>query len=506
MSEWLVFLLPPAIALAGMRLADVLLGAEFRARYGTGLRFGLGLGLGMLVFTQAILAGALAGINLAGFLAKTALIWGAVELALRTYSLTKRRRDFRVGWNHLWLLLLLPLTWHFCIFSQLSVMEGTLEFDAAVHWLMKSKILYLKQGVEFMQLAQNPNLAYVHWDYPALVPALYTLNYGAAGEVNEFVNKVWPFWMIVALTLAILSLGDAWRRPHPLPIFVALIVCFLPGTLRYIHWEGATVPMMFLAGLTALLAVRALTRDDLPGFAAALLMLAACAMTKFEGMLYAAFWLLAILPIGWRRQWLGHRTVWKAAAFAFVCLLPYIVFRLKGPIIHIESGWPRILLQSPEGVGRSLPVVLALGLGHRFFNDLFFNWAEAPGGGMQWAGHWEGWSTLANQQLHVLPWLSLLFLGLAFWCRRGRRAAVLLSLVVLAVCFMLALVITGIAQLYHDSTSMIISTTGEGMGRYYLPFFLAWFLGLVSMWFVEKPSAGRSHPDQAARETVRSSA
>ena len=54
-----------------------MLGQKFEYRFGAGLRFAIGLAVGMLVFSQAVLLAALAGINLAGGLAWLALIWGA---------------------------------------------------------------------------------------------------------------------------------------------------------------------------------------------------------------------------------------------------------------------------------------------------------------------------------------------------------------------------------------------------------------------------------------------
>src|SRR5208282_6240027 len=76
MKELFAFLLPPAVALTGMRVNHLLFGREFEPRFGGGLKFTLGLAIGMLAFSQAVLLGALAGVNLAGWLAWLALIWG----------------------------------------------------------------------------------------------------------------------------------------------------------------------------------------------------------------------------------------------------------------------------------------------------------------------------------------------------------------------------------------------------------------------------------------------
>jgi hypothetical protein len=70
-KEWIAFLLPPAVALAGMRMSRLALGRELSNQFGFGLRFAVGLGVGMLVFSQAVLLTSLAGIN-----ASTVFAWG----------------------------------------------------------------------------------------------------------------------------------------------------------------------------------------------------------------------------------------------------------------------------------------------------------------------------------------------------------------------------------------------------------------------------------------------
>ena len=205
MKEWIAFLLPPAVAFAGMRTSRLVLGQEIEERFGFGLRFALGLGLGMVVFSQAVLLTALAGINLSGALAWGALIWGVAEIGLRSPKWVAALKQIKFQRGHLWLLLLLPVVYAMWVFGRLSTLEGTLEFDANAFWVFKAKMLYLEQGKDLLNVLHQSNLGYAHLDYPMLVPCLYTLGYGAVGGVDEFVNKVWPFWMVVALCLGILS-------------------------------------------------------------------------------------------------------------------------------------------------------------------------------------------------------------------------------------------------------------------------------------------------------------
>ena len=202
MKELIAFILPPATAFAGMRISRLVLGRKFEENFGWGLRFALGLSVGMVVFTQSVLLTALAGINASGWLAWTALVWGVIEAGLLLPRLVSGVNRIKFQAGHLWLLLLLPVLYSWWVFGRLCTLEGTLEFDANAFWVFKSKIFYLEQGKDLLGVLHQPNLVYAHMDYPMLVSCLYTLNYGAVGGVNEFINKVWPLWMVIALCLA----------------------------------------------------------------------------------------------------------------------------------------------------------------------------------------------------------------------------------------------------------------------------------------------------------------
>ncbi len=274
MRECIAFLLPPATALAGMRLNRLILGRRLDARFGFGLRFALGFAMGALAFSQLLLLGALAGADAATPLGRGVLVWGLVEAVLLY------RRQTRAGWRvplrtaHLWLLLLAPVACWLWVIGRLSVLESTLEFDATAFWVFKAKVLYLVQGARLLEWIRRPDLAYAHWDYPLLVPGLYALGYGAVGAVDEFVNKVWPFWMMVSLCSAVLSLARVWTRPRPLPLLTVIILCFLPASLHFVRQEGGTLPMLFYASLAALLLTTALHRSDPIALAAAPIVLA----------------------------------------------------------------------------------------------------------------------------------------------------------------------------------------------------------------------------------------
>jgi hypothetical protein len=503
MKELIAFLLPPAVALAGTRILRLLFRGDFDAGFGAGLKFALGLAVGMLCFSQTALLGALAGINLAGLLACLALVWGIVEIVLLLPVLPAAAKRIKFQRGYLWLLLLAPVIYSWWVFGRLSTLEGTLEFDANAFWVFKSKVLFLEQGGNLLSWLHQPSLAYAHWDYPMLVPSLYLLDYGAMGGVDEFVNKVWPFWMMVALCLAILSLGAVWRRPHPLPILTVVLISFLPASLHFLRQEGGTMPLLFFVSLTAMLLARAVAQVDNRYLAVAMLTVVGGAMTKFEGIVYAAVWLCVLLPLCWRRGWLKKPVLWKSALVGVICMLPYVWFRLDKPIPHPESGWWRAGLAAPAATLHRFPQAWFLNIGGRFFNSDFFHWQDSSGH-LQWAGKWTGLGSLVNEQLTVLPWLLVILLVLALWQRRHRLAVGSLTVATLGVFTILAFVISCLPRMQSDLSNAIDFSSSDEVGRYSFPFFTAWFLGVMVIWFLSLEPPPADPPPESARSDARS--
>ncbi|HEY5282943.1 MAG TPA: hypothetical protein VIM14_09150 [Polyangia bacterium] len=504
MKEWIAFLLPLATACVGMRLNRLVLGGDSEVRFGLGLRFALGLGTGMLVFSQLVLLTALAGINASAWLAWGALFSAVVDIGLRLRKSAMEWQAPKLQRAHLWLLLLLPVVYSWWVFGQLSTLEGTLEFDANAFWVFKAKLLFLVQGRSLWEVLHESSLAYAHLDYPMLVPCLYTLGYGAVGRVDEFVNKVWPFWMVVALGLGILSLGRFWRRPRPLPIVMLLSFCFLPATLQFIRNEGGTIPMVFFVSLAALLLLRAISARDEICLAAGTFALVGCAMTKFEGMVYAALWLCLLVPLGWKYGWLKRGSCkrslfWKSALVAALCLLPYGWYRVGRPVPHPESGWWLSGLATPTLTLHRFPQAWFLNVFGRFFDTDFFRWQSLDGDHMQWVGRWTGVSSLVNDQLGVLPWLLLALLALALWQGRARLALACLSIVMLGVFTMLSVVIACLQRMQGDVLKVIDFSAANQVGRYCYPFFVAWFLAATAAWFSDSDDPETQPGPQGSR-------
>jgi len=472
-----------------MRLTRWLLGEKFAARFGLGFRFALGLSVGMLVFSQAVLAGALAGFNASFILARLALLWGGVELLLLALQFPAALKRIKFQPGHWWLLLLLPLLCSWWVFGRLSTLEGTLEFDANTFWVFKSKILFLEQGKNLMDVLHQSDLGYAHLDYPMLVPCLYTLGYGLAGRVDEFVNKVWPFWMMVALCAGILSFARLWKNPRPLPIAVVTLIAFLPASLEFIRNEGGTIPMVFSTCLAALLMVSAIYRENDLAPAALVLALAGCFSTKFEGAVFAAAGCGLLLPFGLWRGWFKNPALWKSAAAAAICQAPYFFYRLSRPVLHFQSDWFHAGMAAPRVVLHRYPQVWFLEVFARFFNSEFFHW-QPQGQSLQWAGRWIGWNSLLNEQLSILPWLLVVLLAISIiYKAKGRVALAILSGIILLVFSFLSLVVS---CLYESDLGQSIDFACDTVGRYYYPFFTAWFLGTAAIWF--KDQTNQSEP------------
>jgi hypothetical protein len=484
MNEFIAFILPLTTAMVGMRLGQWILGKKFEEEYGSGFRFAFGLGMGMLVFSQAVLLFAVVGLNVFALLAWLALVWGIVEIVLRTRKAPAVMMSFRFQTGHWWLLLLLPLFYSWWVFGRLSTLEGTLEFDANAFWVFKAKILYLAQGKALMDVIHQPNLGYTHMDYPMLVPCLYTLGYGSAGQVDEFINKVWPFWMMVALSLGILSFARVWRQPRVLPIAVVTLIGFLPATLQFIRNEGGTIPMVFYTGLATMLIINALRGENELAPAAVILALTGCFSTKFEGVVFAAICSAALLPFCFRHGWLKNKVVWKSAVVAVLCVLPYVIFRLTKPIPHPEDGWLHLgTAPGSHGLLHRFAQIWFLNVFARFFDAKFFSWQDVNDH-LLFTGHWGGLGSLANEQLSILPWLlmALIVITLIFKSRERLTVGVFSGIIIV----ILSILSFVIACLRVDDLPGGIDFTIGVVGRYFYPLFVAWFLAIIALWLPDK--------------------
>jgi hypothetical protein len=214
--------------------------------------------------------------------------------------------------------------------------------------------------------------------------------------------------------------------------------------------------------------------------------LTVCFQTKLEGVVYAGICSCALLPLCLQRGWLKNKLVWRSIAVVGASLVPYVFYRLTKPIAHPESHWMGYLASKPAVALPHFPQVLFLNIFARFFSAPFFQWTP-QGDHMQWTGHWTGLGCLVNPEISVLPWLLLVLLILSVIFKPGgRKTIIILSAVTLAVFTFLSFVE---ACLPDWDTSQMINMGCNISGRHFYPFFVAWFLGVATLWFVdEKPS------------------
>ena len=488
MKELLAFVLPPATALVGMRISRIVFGEKLEEEFKFGLRFALGLCVGTLVFTQGLLMADLIGLGLSAILAWTIFVWAMVEVVLFVPKIFASLKHIRFQVGHIWLVLLTPAVLLLWAYARLNVVDGVHEFDAAAFWLLKAKFLYFDHGKSFFALLHTSNLAYTHMDYPWLVPGVYSLTYGALGGVDEFVVKAWPFWMMVALCCAIFSIGRFWRQPHPAPILTVVVLCYLPGTELYLGQEGATIPLLFAVCVATLFLLVAFIRRCPIAAAAGILALGCCAAIKLEGLLYSILWVIPLSVYCWRRGWLRNRQVWKAALIAAVFFFPYFIVRLQKPVLYPEAHWGQDAAASPARVLRRYPQTLFVGLGNRFFDGDFFHWNSPDKEHLHYDGQWQGRNTFSGPELSVLPWLTCLLLGFTYWKKRTDRLALSALVAVIVGQFLaLSFIITSLGPMQADLNRVLDFSTVI-MGRYFYPFFIAGFLGIMAIWLLDHVS------------------
>ena len=167
-------------------------------------------------------------------------------------------------------------------------------------------------------------------------------------------------------------------------------------------------------------------------------------------------------------------------------------------------------MATPGAVLHRFPQIWFLDFFARFFNPALFQW-QANNDQLQCIGHWTGWSSLVNDKLTVLPWLVLALLILTLvYKSRGRLAIGLLSAIILVLFTFLSFVVSCLKK---DDLQSGIDFACNVVGRYYYPFFTAWFLGMAAVWFMddqppaavpakvqpEKPIAALSRPAKKKR-------
>ena len=379
----------------------------------------------------------------------------------------------------------------FLILFRLAGLQGIVDYDSVMAWMLKAKIIHLYTGSEMVQWFSNPRLAHAHLDYPTLVPSLHAATYDSLGHVDEFVTKFWPTWMLLFLLAALASLNRGGKVRFYAPYFGLLGVLLLPATQNYVQYEGGTLPMIFFTVMGFIQCALWLVGKDAARLGLGLTLLFGAAMSKFEGFIFLALvgsWLL-LLPSARPPLKLLPR-FWRPVAFCLLAALPFVCLRHQIPIVNYESNWAGHVLHHPTTLLSTLSNWLRLfkvELARLFVNPSFANW-NGEGGQLHWIGKWSGLSSLYNPSTLGLAWLCLL-LTVALWFAIPTRRQI--AVWILAMFLGAVAALSGVFACFVNIRSLdaVIGYTADAHGaRYLLPMLLAWFATTLTMLFSDQPS------------------
>jgi hypothetical protein len=502
----IAFFLPLAVAITGSRMVRWLF-KDLQGVLSPGERLASGLAVGAFFLTQLTLGLRLAGARLEQVLTVTIMAWAVFEAVLlvrhwRELRLPHKARD---GW---WLLLVPAALILWCQF-RLAGLLGLEEFDAITIWAFKAKILHCCAGKEIWTWFKNPGLAYAHLDYPLLVPLLHALTYGALGHVNEFVSKFWNQWMLLLLAWAVLGVSRFPEKRPWLAGTVATAIILLPMSREYALTEGATIPMLFYTVLSSVHRAIGMMERQAGRVRLGLLLLMAMVMVKFEGILLLGLWvILLLLDRDSREGWWPLRRWGWAGWLGLAAWLPYVMFRLHGPVLHPQSAWVSLLLTNASAVFHLLPMTWVGMLACRFLNNDFALWSSPDNQHVVWQGHWTGCQSLMDQATQGAGWVCVLLLAVA-WYRGGRLRWMVfrLSAAFWVFATVVSLVWSTVQTSPMNYTMALAGSDRITAGRYLYPTLMAWFaagfilLLRISPWEPVKWN-GKSHAGRLNPPTV----
>ncbi len=494
------FLLPLFIALAGRRIVGWMFPEVKTDAYSGGERFALGMATGALVFAQVVLAVALLGGWGLEIVAVGGFGWGAVELliSLKRFAADRARLGAWQNWRTaLAWLALLPLVVLFGSLFWLAGLEGLQEFDAVQSWAFKAKVFYLARGEAFFQAIHNPHVRSAHYEYPHLVPSLYTLSYALIGRVNEFILHNWPVWMLLAAIIGVLGLCRWPKRNRVAAPALVTAIAFMPMTLRYVRMEGGTIPILFFVVLGFCQLMVAIEQGNTTRGLIGLFVLFGAAMTKIEGIITLGFSGIALWSCFGTCSLFVRKRSWLVAVICLTLGLPFVAFRAVGPVLHVDTTVPGNALQDVGRVLAVFPETVWLVVVPRFVSHDFAAWSVANKFDLTWTGSWEGLASLVDVQTAGFAWVAVVLTAMTVRTRASsRRPMVAFGLIMsgflLVYCFLNACYSTLVGLQFN---------LGKAMGRHLYPYLVAW--GSTAAILFMRPE----HPEpRSASDTSRETA
>jgi len=236
-------------------------------------------------------------------------------------------------------------------FAVYATIEPLSEWDFWAIWGLKARA-FLEQGGIDWRFLTSPSNAFVHPDYPLLVPFTYDFVALAGGGWSDR----WLGLLFVAWALAFLLVARELAAQEATP-FVAALVAFALSSIAVSHFVGlAEGTLIAYVGAGVLFVRRAMLADDRVAWRHGALLLGLAACTKNEGLAMLAGTALAVVVSDVRR-WTRVLRLWPAAALA----LPWLVLRalhaLPTDVVGGSLG-ARLLARIPQA-GKIFAALLA---------------------------------------------------------------------------------------------------------------------------------------------------
>jgi hypothetical protein len=196
------------------------------------------------------------------------------------------------------------------------------EYDGWVIWATKARALFELGGVDGAVFAND---VYDHADYPLLLPTLEAIGFRALGEFDGTALHL----QLAALAFAFV--GAAWTisRASSSPAvagLATLAAVSAPAVLTQLGWNYADIQVAMLCSLGVAALAAWLQADEPWLLRAGVLFLAAAALTKSEGTMFAlaAFAALLVVLVFSRRDRL--RPALLGLGILVLAILPWRVY------------------------------------------------------------------------------------------------------------------------------------------------------------------------------------
>jgi len=484
----IAFLLPALTALSGLWLFRFLF-YPLNGRLALFERLAVGLGLGMLTVAAVTL-----GAKLCGWPARGWIL--GITAAGTILEIWRDRNRFLVvaaNRHRKWLrspgsaVLCLAGLLIFLVLFRIAGLEGLVDGDAT-RWMIKAKIIHQYSGGGLVRWFSDPRLAYMHLDYPTLVPSLHAATFDSIGHVDEFVTKFWPTWMLLLLFASLASQFRSTTSWQPIFWLALLGLLLLPATQMFVQWEGGTMPMIFFTVIGLVHCASGLLEKDRARLGLGLTFLFGGAMTHVEGFIILALAGGCLGIMLWKSTPLKPSPLlWRVVIFWALAALPFVCLRIQIPSLHYESGWAANAWHQPGNTLSHWPAIFSILVARTFFSADFANWIGANGQ-IHWIGRWDGFSSLVNSSTIALPWLCLgLAVLLGCTVPACRRLVLFSSVMFLGTAVALSGVFASLITVEGLDNAVGLTSDLCG-GRYLLPVLLGWFAAIATGLFAGQPS------------------